>query len=372
MDLSIIVDLEKAKSPINNIFYDEVLKNYTVDPTGRIETVKSDIALQKIVAKNNHNKTEVKNGRSLIETLQQNEVFSLDRIINYYVTEKKKKAIVIINALGLSINLWESLITMMKPYYQIVVWETRCGSIEHGGMEGVISIDEHAGDIDAIIKAEKLEAVNIIAWCNGTRIGVKATSMNSNVKSLILIAPSFRGIQGVTACDTQFEQQLDNLFVQVKKKPQNAGVLASFFGKMITRKVALETLSESDILGYNNDTIKAQVFVPMTKADYLINYGQRTEVDELYDIGALIEKIDQKTLFILGENDAVVSNGFIEEVAEKFDDTDILSIKGGSHYMHIQNTNLVKDIIFAFLNNTNEYELLSNRITFLNYDNFII
>ena len=372
LNLSIVVNSQKATSPINDLFYYEVLKNYTLNSNNIAFKQSVEISLEKLIDDNNAEEKVKQNNFSLIETFQNRSTISDSQTINYFVSEPKKEVIIIINALGLPINLWESFITIMRQHYQIVIWETRCGDIEEGGMEAIISMDQHASDIDAIIKEEQLSNVNILGWCNGAKIGIIAATMNASIKSLILFAPTFKGIQGIEPIDTQFEVQLNNLFGQVEKKPQNAGVLAQFFSKMVTRKLALEKLTEADILGYNDEALNPKVFVPMANAEYLINYGARAIIDENYNIIPIIEQVTQKTLFLLGENDAAVSNELIKQVAGKFAKADIILLKGGSHYMHIQNTQLICNAIIAFFNNSTKYELLSNRITSLNYDNFII
>lgn len=375
-NLTIVVDSQKATSPINDLFYFEVLKNYTVNFNKNAFKQSLNISLEKFINDNKAQEKGKQNNSSLIETFQSRSTISNNQTINFFVSEPKEKAIIIINALGLPINLWESFIMIMRQDYQIVIWETRCGDIEEGGMEAIISMDQHAYDIDAIIKEEQLNNVNVLGWCNGAKIGIIAATINPNIKSLILFAPTFKGIQGIEPIDTKFEVQLDNLFDQVKKKPKNAGVLSQFFSKMATRKLALENLTEADILGYNDEALNPKVFVPMANAEYLINYGARAIIDENYNIIPIIEQVTQKILFILGENDAAVSNELIEQVAGNFAKADIILLKGGSHYMHIQNTQLICNAITAFFNNSTKYELLSNRIisriTSLNYDNFTI
>ena len=372
LNLSIVVNSQKALSAINDLFYHEVLKNYTLNSNNISFKQSVEIPLEKLIDNNKTKEKVTQNNSLLIETFQKRSTISDNQTINYFVSESKKEAILIINALGLPIILWESFIAIMRQHYQIVIWETRCGDIEEGGMEAIISMDQHASDIDAIIKEEQLSNVNILGWCNGAKIAIIAAAINTNIKSLILFAPTFKGVKGIEPIDTQFEKQLDNLFDQVKKKPKNAGVLAQFFNKMVTRKLALEKLTEADILSYIDEALSPKMFVPMANAEYLINYGARAKIDEEYNIIPIIEQITQKTLIILGENDAAVSNEFIEQVAENFVNADIILLKGGSHYMQIQNTQLICNAITAFFNNSTKYELLSNRITSLNYENFTI
>ncbi|MGB3466507.1 MAG: alpha/beta hydrolase [Cyclobacteriaceae bacterium] len=305
---------------------------------------------------------KIKGAQPVLELFDEKSIVNSQGEFRYFTTEKRNESIVIINALGISIYLWENMIRALQPYYQVIVWETRCGSIVDGGMEAIITIDEHAQDIISLLETEKPKKSNILAWCNGARIGITVASKLDSLNKLILLSPSFKGITGDPADDTTFEKQMDGLFMQVRANPKNADPVALFFKKAIERKLSLENLSEEELLGLNNESLKPMVFYHLCHGKYLINHEKRAKNDHNYNLDEYLENLDKKVLFILGENDSVVSNELIRQVAQRFKNKKILTIAGGSHYTHVQGTGLVKDLILRFLTGYEDYQFTSTRI----------
>jgi pimeloyl-ACP methyl ester carboxylesterase len=262
-----------------------------------------------------------------------------------------ENVIIIINALGLTIQFWESIVKLLIGKYKVIIWETRCCEIATGGMEKVVSIEQHVEDISGIIQAEGHQKYHLLAWCNGGRIAaVAASAMPDSICSVIYLCPAFRGMQGLAPIDSKFEKDLDEVFSAALREHKMAGFLSSYILK--TNKGEPE-YDPHQVLGLPNQDCREAIVAPMRTGEYLLNYAKRTQNDETFPLRKLIPGISQPTLFVLGSNDAVVSNDFLKSVIGLFKQATTYEILGASHYIQMQQPEILMDIIESFLGNQN-------------------
>lgn len=267
--------------------------------------------------------------------------------IKYFTGGKGPETILIINALGLTIDFWQSSARLLMQYAQVILWETRCCEIGEGGMKAVISIDEHVADMAAILQAEGEKKYHLLSWCNGARIATAmAAAFPSLIGSIIYLGPAFRGMEGIMTADTKFEKDLDEVFEAAKKNNSMAGFLSAYLVK--TNKAA-PAHDPALVPGYTDSRFREAVVAPMSTGPYLLNYARRTFNDEHYPVRELIPRISQRVLFILGSEDAVVSNRFIQELIPLFANSSAILVRGASHYIQLQQPRLFAQIVKEFL-----------------------
>lgn len=271
------------------------------------------------------------------------------RSIRYFTGGSGTEVILIINALGLTIRFWERALQLLMRSFTVVVWETRCCELFSGGMEAVITIDEHVDDILDIIRHEQWTKCHLVSWCNGARIAVAAAARDQTfIASLIFLSPVFRGIDGVPADDTKFERELDDVFREVIKNNRIAGLFADYLIRSNSKTEDLGTSADL-VLSLPDESFKKEVIAPMRTGSYLINYANRTNNDEHYPIRQLIGGITRPVMFILGSDDAVISNRLCGQVGSLFSDTSSYMVSGASHYIQLQQPSIFAALVSAFL-----------------------
>jgi pimeloyl-ACP methyl ester carboxylesterase len=225
--------------------------------------------------------------------------------------------LLIVNALGIPLKIWNRLLTDSSDQFRIIVVENRCGDLLSGGMNSDVALTQHAEDIAEVLACEHLDGVHILGWCNGGRIAIElANKCRSSVRSLTLLSPTLRAAGEKTQPGSPFEDRLEQIFITVKKTPALAAPLV----KMISR-----FSQPPDWDGLVSDTaarakalfalpalqIASALLIPMSTPSFLLNYAKRTAADEAYAIAETVRSLAQSNmpaLLITGSHDSMVSN----------------------------------------------------------------
>ncbi|HTI09021.1 MAG TPA: alpha/beta hydrolase [Puia sp.] len=291
-----------------------------------------------------------------------------DRSIRYLVGGAGTDTIMIINALGLTIRFWDRCLQLLQRSYRVIVWETRCCNLFDGGMEQVVTIDEHVDDIVEIIRAEQGHSCHLISWCNGGRIAVAAAARERMlIASLVLLCPVFRGIEGLPGDDTRFEKELDEVFREVSKNSRVAGLFAEYLVRSNNKREEPATGAHY-ILSLPDEPFRKEVIAPMRTGNYLINYALRTFNDERYPVRSLIGEVSQPAMIILGSDDAVISNHLTASASALFKNAQVFMVAGASHYIQLQHPHIFAALIGNFIKKK-EYEEPGIRVRKINVNN---
>lgn len=291
--------------------------------------------------------------------------------VRYYIGGTGNKTILIINALGLTMRFWLETIGLLMKYCKVIVWETQCCDLWEGGMERVITIDQHAAVIQAIIDQENIVNCHLTGWCNGGRIAIAAAAKYpKEIASVSLICPVFRGINGIASEDTQFEKDQQEVFAAVSRNPAIAGVLASYLINTNAKQPDPRT-DPAVVLSFTDRSFRSEVIAPMRTGHFLINYAQRTFNDENYPLMDLIPGVQQPTLVMLGTEDAVISNDLAEIVSSHLSNYRQVTLMGASHYIQLQQpallVHLLHDFIYTGKTRQLHQRVICNSVTSLEY-----
>jgi pimeloyl-ACP methyl ester carboxylesterase len=267
--------------------------------------------------------------------------------VQYFIGGQGKELILIINALGLTIQFWDQAVKLLMKKARVIIWQTRCCEIAVGGMQQLVSIDEHVTDIAAILQAEGGTECHLLSWCNGARIATAmAAQFPSLVASVIYLCPAFRRVSGVPPTDTKFEKDLDEVFEAALKNKKLAHFLSAY---LINTNKAEPVREPAFVLSLPDYAFREAVVAPMSTGNYLLNYAHRTYNDEGYPLRDLITQIRQPVLFILGSEDAVVSNSFIKQVVPLFRQATSFVVSGASHYIQLQQPEIFSELVLDFI-----------------------
>ncbi len=253
--------------------------------------------------------------------------------IRYFSSEEKKNKVLIINALGLPAVFWNKVVSQLIEDHQIILYESRCSNLDIGAMNDVVSLEQHVADINEILEHEKTKRIDVLAWCNGGRIGTLLAKSTDLVTHLFLIAPVFKGLSTVKPSDSKFEEELDIVFDQVIKKEKKSLILSSFLVKNSSKTADAQNLKTSELLAFKDDNRKQAIIVPMSKPEFLINYAKRTKGDESFNLSKVIKEVKSEVILVLGAQDDVISNEFTRNVCQDFTHLKIFEIFGTGHYL---------------------------------------
>ena len=235
----------------------------------------------------------------------------------YVIRRQGNEPLVIVNALGIPLSIWNKLLGDFSHDFRILTVENRCGDLISGGMHSDVALTQHAEDIAEVLEHEKLDQFHVLGWCNGGRIAIDlVTRSGHNIQTLILLSPTLRGTEGASQPSSHFEDRLDQIFTTIKKNQALAAPLV----KMISRfsqppdwdALAGDSSGRARALfALPSRECAANFLVPMSAPPFLLNYAKRTAADEAYPMADTLQKLAATgipVLLITGNEDGMVSN----------------------------------------------------------------
>jgi pimeloyl-ACP methyl ester carboxylesterase len=257
----------------------------------------------------------------------------------YFLSRHGERPLLLVNAVGIPLKLWSRFIGDQSHPYRILIVEGRSGDLIRGGIERHAELFDDARDIGDAIDHADIEQLDVLAWCNGAKAAIALTEFCTKIRSLTLLSPSLLGIHGVEPRLSPFEDNMLRIFAAVTAKPPLADMLVGtlklqgrqpdwdeFRDDPSARAATLFRLPARD----NAEALLA----PMSRGDYLINYGKRVATDSRYPIHQGLQKLQMPMLVITGDQDNMVENAFTRAALQQWSHGGIhASVKGASHYI---------------------------------------
>ncbi|HEY6234890.1 MAG TPA: alpha/beta hydrolase [Candidatus Elarobacter sp.] len=232
----------------------------------------------------------------------------------YYARKKGSFPVVLINATGLPIESWRRLLCDDSHDYKLIVPVRSHGDIFAGGVEREVSCEEEAREIVSVVEDASSGGVHVLAWCNGARLAVElATLLADRADSLTLLAPMFKGIDGVGRSLTRYERDLQTIFDIVMKDPTTAPVFAKKIAAVAVRfdwsKVSEDDAEQLDEIFWLPNFRNVELLnVPLMSGNSLVNVARRVATDETHPTVRRLSELRVPVMVVLGTHDNVVSN----------------------------------------------------------------
>lgn len=257
-----------------------------------------------------------------------------------YVRRRAGRPLLLLNALGLSIGIWSRLLGGEHDHQVIVPVLPSCDPFD-GGMTETSSARQLASMLGDLLRDLDLPEVDVLAWCNGGRIGVELMRQaGPSIARLVLLSPTFRG--GITPGrrTSPYEDNLDKLFSMVAEVPSRAGYASTmlrlpqpapdwqqFAGRPEERARQLFSMPRN--------AFNAVMTRPMATAESLVHYVRRTYLDEAISGEAPTPLPGDRVVLIQGSHDSIVDNVQTREwLGERAPGFTCYEVSGAGHYVH--------------------------------------
>ena len=257
-----------------------------------------------------------------------------------HVRRRAGRPLLLLNALGLSIRIWSRLLGGEHGRQVIVPVLPSCDPLD-GGMTETSSARQLAGVLAALLRDLALPDVDVLAWCNGGRVGVELLRLaGPAIGRLVLLSPTFRG--GVTpgARTSVYEDNLDKLFSMVAAVPDRAGYASTMFrlpqpapdwGQFAGRPEE----RARQLFGMPRKAFDAVMTTPMATAESLGHYVRRTYLDEAISGEPPAPLPGDRVVLIQGSHDSIVDNVQTREwLGERAPGFACYEVSGAGHYVH--------------------------------------
>jgi pimeloyl-ACP methyl ester carboxylesterase len=258
----------------------------------------------------------------------------------YFLSSHGERPLLLINAVGVPLKLWSRLIGDRSHSYRILMVEGGSGDLISGGIERQADLSDDARDIAEVVDHAGLEQFDVLAWCDGAKVAIALTEFCTKIRSLALLSPSLLGIQGVEPRLSPFEDNMLRIFATIGAKPRLADLLAGTLKQQARLPDWDEFLDDPSARAATLFRLPARcnaeaLLAPMSRGDYLINYGKRVAEDSRYPLHRGLQKLQMAVLLITGDQDNMVENAFTRIALQRWGHGAIhASVKGASHYVH--------------------------------------
>jgi pimeloyl-ACP methyl ester carboxylesterase len=283
-----------------------------------------------------------------------------DQALNYYVGGAGENTIVIVNAFGQSFDYWTMLMANLLKSYRVIIWLRRGNEDLSGGAGPYNPITIHVEDLKTVLGHEQVDRCDFIGWCTGPKLIIEFHARYPEaVSSMIFLGPTFKDFPGQQHLQSPFEANLDPLLRMVDNMPRLAKPLISSLQAFLLAPKAhassvavhdpLARKQTAEMLSFVHGSLRPLVIEPFATEQGVVNYAKQLVTFWAGDVSPLLEKIGVPVVFIGGECDGIASPQLAKIAHQLIPGAKYLEIKGGSHYLHYEDYELLTDIINRFL-----------------------
>jgi len=307
---------------------------------------------------------QVAQAQQAVRALQKKTInLSETQALNYYVGGAGENTIVIVNAFGQSLAYWTMLVANLVKSHRVIIWLPRGNENLRGGAGQANPVSIHVEDLKTVLRREEVDTCDFVGWCTGPKLMIEFQARYpESVSSMVFVGPTFKGMPGQERLESPFETSLDPLLRMVDNMPRLARPLSSSLQTiLLAPKAHVSSVAVHDpnarkqtaeMLSFVHTSLQSLVVEPFATEQSVVNYAKQLVTFWAGDVSSKLEKIGVPVLFIGGECDGIASPRLAKIAYQQIPGAKYLEIKGGSHYLHYEDYELLTDIINRFLKET--------------------
>lgn len=266
----------------------------------------------------------------------------------YYDTGGAGEAMVVVNGLGGPFSAWRYQVDYLRDRHRFISWDYRGLYHSKGSCPpSDVSVGQHATDLEFLLEELQLETpVTLLCWSMGVQVALEHYCRAPHqVSRLVLVNGTFgRPLDRVSVPGSRWwaPKVLERL--QRVTGP----------GQGLMRRVTHwpETVSWLKRLGLVSPT--ADTDVVRSVAEEFGSVDLDVYLDTLRALGEhdathALPKVDVPTLVIAGEKDRLTPTRYAREMAGRIARSQLLTVRGATHYTPIEYPELVNLAIEKFL-----------------------
>ncbi len=243
------------------------------------------------------------------------------------------ETVAFVEGLGYGRWMWEWQARALTDDYHVLLWDNR-GTGESDAPEGPYTIDEMAGDLEAVLDDAGVERAHVVGASMGGMIAMQYALAYDRARSLGLFCSSPGGDEAVPTPEETLERMFD--------VPEDADAREAIRYKMRP--------AVSDAFWEANAAVVEDIVDRRLESDAspAARQAQAAAVDA-FDASDRLGAIERPALVAHGTADRVlpVENG--ELLAERLPAAETAFVEGGSHLFFIERADRVNERLAAFL-----------------------
>jgi len=258
--------------------------------------------------------------------------------LSYFVTESEKPPLVLINAFGMDLEFWGPTVNFFKDRFRIITWNLRGLPDSARFRDGVdVTIDAHVEDLDAVLRAEKIDRAVVMGWCAGPKIALEFyRRYAAKVRGLVLVTGKYDTLSNPDPETSSYSQLFTELNQRIKESPFIAKLIVdSIFS---ARSKSSEGAAANTILSACSPSIEfaAYAVAPFQTAENLVVYSRMSSSLGEHDVYNMLADVDVPTLIVAAENDAIAHPVSSKRLAQHIKSSELVVLPHASHFCLVE------------------------------------
>lgn len=255
--------------------------------------------------------------------------------LTYYLGGSRGPVVLLLNALGQSLEYWHRLIDSLINEYRVIIWEPR-GTVAPPQPFGLA---DQVDDLQAVLDNENISSCHAVCWCTSPKVAIDFHLRRPSVlRSMTFLNSTFKCEGSPEDFDTPYEKNLFSLCRMLMRKPEMAASVMKTFQSR-SEESELEVLETPDteqmsiaVLSRMNNELKPYVLGPFKTEATTSNYARQMMDFWANDCRSKAAGIDVPVLLIGAEHDQIISPESSEFGATLFPNARHVHLSGATHY----------------------------------------
>lgn len=252
------------------------------------------------------------------------------------------KTVILVNGLGGPYLAWRAQIEYLSDRYRFITWDYR-GMFESKrpspDVPDAYAVACHVRDLEAILAKEGVRRGSLMGWSMGVQVALEAFRMLPGfAENLVLLNGTYR-----RPLDTLGSLPgLGRLFPPLLDLATRAHAVATqVTRRAISQPEAMLWLKRLGLLGKTLDSdVFAELVQPFGQLD-MEGFFRNLRALGMHDAEDVLDQIHVPTLIITGDRDTFTPRALAQSMARRIAMSEILVVRGGTHYTAVEFPELV-------------------------------
>ncbi|HEY4122774.1 MAG TPA: alpha/beta hydrolase [Byssovorax sp.] len=265
--------------------------------------------------------------------------------IAYHVTagpSPDAPVVILANGLGGTYLAWRGIIDYLGARCRFITWDYRglyASGRPKNDVQSAYAIPNHVRDLEAILAAEGVDKASFVGWSMGVQVLLEATrTLRPRMHDLVLLNGTFGRPLDTLSPLPGMKQVLPSLVDLARR-------VHSIATQMTRKATALpECVTWFKRLGLIGPTLDDGVFTELVQAfgqlDMETFFRNLRAIGE-HDAADVLPRIDVPVLVVTGDRDLMTPVALAQQMARKIPSSEILVVRGGTHYTAVEYPELV-------------------------------
>jgi pimeloyl-ACP methyl ester carboxylesterase len=257
---------------------------------------------------------------------------------------------VLAGGLGGGLRAWAGVIEVLAPSFEILTWDDRRGfrpGRPASSEPDAWSVEAHARDLDAILRAEEWTRASLVGWGAGVPVVLEATRARPEVvDALVLMC----GLASRPVDAWLGASPLRRLVPALLRSAERLEApIAALLRRAARSRRTLRALRRLGLVSRALDeTALAELLATLGELD-LESYLASLRALERHDGASALGAIDAPTLVVGGDRDGLAPPALMRQMARALPRAEVLVVRGGTHDTPAEHPELVGARIRRFL-----------------------